>query len=87
MSPAAQAAQQLVRGELGLLGVDDLRTVGLRQLTRPGAEPERWEATVATPDGELTVTVEGRPSEVAVHLTCSARHPAHMRLWRLESIS
>jgi hypothetical protein len=84
--PAAQAAQQLTRAELGLLGVDDLRTVRLRQLNRPGTEPERWEVTLAAPDRELTATVEGRPSDVAAHLTCRARHPAHMRNWTLESL-
>jgi hypothetical protein len=84
--PAAQAAQQLTRAELGLLGVDDLRTVRLRQLNRPGTEPERWEVTVVTPGRELTATVEGRPSDVAAHLTCRARHPAHMRSWTLESL-
>ena len=86
LAPAAQAAQQLARGELGLLGVDDLRPVALRQLHDPGTEPERWQVTLAAPGRELTVTVEGRPSDAAVHLTCRARHPAHMRNWSLESM-
>jgi hypothetical protein len=87
LPPPAQAAQQLVRDELGLLGVDDLRTVGVRQLSRPGTEPERWEVTLAAPDREVTATVEGRPSDVAAYLTCRARHPAHMRNWSLESLT
>src|SRR3954451_11761672 len=85
LSPPAQAAHQLIRADLGLLGVDDLATRSLQQLSRPGTEPERWTVTVATPDSELTVTVVGRPSDAAAHLTCHARHPAHMRIWSLES--
>jgi hypothetical protein len=87
LPPPAQAAQQLTRAELGLLGVDDLPILSLRQLSRPGTEPERWEATLAAPDRELTAIVEGRPSEDAAHLTCRARHPAHMRIWSLESLA
>jgi hypothetical protein len=87
MPPAAQAAAQLVRGELHLLGVDDVVTRAVRLTSRPGTEPERWEADVVLPDGERTVTVVSTPSEAAAHLTCSARHPAHMRIWRLESLS
>ena len=87
LAPPAQAAQQLARGELGLVGVDDLRALAVRPLTAPGSEPERWEVTLAGPDGALTVTVEGRPSDVAAYLTCRARHPAHTRVWRLESLA
>jgi hypothetical protein len=87
LAPPAQAAQQLARTELGLLGVDDLRTLSLRQLSRPGTEPERWEVTLAAPGRALAVVVEGRPSDVAAHLTCRARHPAHMRIWSMESLT
>src|SRR3954451_10319041 len=74
MPPAAQAAAQLVRGELDLLGVDDVVTRAARLTSGPGTEPERWEADVVLPDGERTVTVVSTPSEAAAHLTCSARH-------------
>jgi hypothetical protein len=47
---------------------------------------ERWVVTLAAPDGELTATVQSRPSEVAGRLTCSARHPAHMRVWHLDAL-
>jgi hypothetical protein len=87
LPPAAQAAQQLTRGELGLLGVDDLRTVSVRLISPHGTEPEQWEVVMVTPDGELTATVEGRPSDDAARLTCHARHPAHFRTWRLESVT
>ncbi|MGY1603443.1 sucrase ferredoxin [Geodermatophilus sp. SYSU D00815] len=83
----AQAAQHLARERLGLLGVDDLRPLGVRQHTAPGAEVERWTVTLAGPEGELAATVESRPSEAAALLTCSARHPAHQRTWRLESLT
>jgi hypothetical protein len=33
------------------------------------------------------VTVAGRPSDEAAFLTCRARHPAHMRIWSLESMA
>ncbi|MGY1618085.1 sucrase ferredoxin [Geodermatophilus sp. SYSU D00691] len=82
----AQAAQHLVREERGLLGVDDLRPLGVRHLTPAGAEVERFTVTLAGPDGPLAATVESRPSEHAALLTCSARHPAHVRTWRLEAL-
>ena len=69
--------------QLGLLGVDDLPVVGVRQLTRPGAEIERWVVTLAGPDGEVVAAVESRPSEQAAHLTCHAAHPAHSRTWHV----
>jgi hypothetical protein len=81
--PPAQAAQHSARRELGLLGVDDLPVVGVRQLTRPGAEIERWVVTLAGPDGEVVAAVESRPSEQAAHLTCHATHPAHSRTWHV----
>jgi hypothetical protein len=81
--PAGQAAQHHARGELGLLGVDDLPVVAIRQLTRPGEEIERWVVTMAGPDGEVVAAVESRPSDLAVHLTCHATHPVHSRTWHV----
>jgi hypothetical protein len=81
--PPAQAAQHTVRRQLGLLGVDDLPVIGVRQLTRPGAEVERWVVTLAGPDGAVVAAVESRPSEEATHLTCHAVHPAHSRSWHV----
>jgi hypothetical protein len=81
--PPAQAAQHTARQELGLLGVDDLPVVGVRQLTRPGAEIERWTVTLAGPDGEVVAAVESRPSAEAALLTCHATHPAHWRTWHV----
>ncbi len=81
--PPAQAAQHSARQALGLLGVNDLPVVGVRQLTRPGSEIERWVVTLAGPDGEVVAAVESRPSEQAAHLTCHAAHPAHSRTWHV----
>ena len=81
--PPAQAAQHSARQALGLLGVHDLPVVGVRQLTRPGAEIERWVVTLGGPDGEVVAAVESRPSEQAAHLTCHAAHPAHSRTWHV----
>jgi hypothetical protein len=81
--PAGQAAQHHARGALGLLGVDDLPVRGVRTLSRPGAEVERWVVTLVAPDGEVTVTIEGRPSAEAARLTCHAAHPAHTRTWHV----
>ena len=86
LGPPAQAAEHLVRGERGWLGIDDVRPLTVTALTRPGAEVERWVVTLATPGGELTATVAGRPSATAGRLTCHAQHPAHMRVWALESL-
>jgi hypothetical protein len=85
-SPAVQAAHQLARTELGLLGVDELRPGRVERLSEAGAPVERWAVRLAGPDGELTATVESHPSEEATYLTCSALHPAHMREWSLESL-
>ena len=82
-----QAAQQLARRRLQLLGVDDLRPEGVEQLTAPGSEVERWMVRLAGPEGVLTATVESRASAVAARLTCHARHPAHMREWQLLSLN
>jgi hypothetical protein len=81
--PPAQAAQHSARQALGLLGIDDLPVVGVRQLTRPGVEVERWVVTLAGRDGEVVAAVESRPSEQAAHLTCHATHPAHSRTWHV----
>jgi hypothetical protein len=82
-----QAAQHFARGELGLLGVDDLPVRTVSVLTGPGAEVERWSVTLAGPDGDVVVTVESRPSPTAARLTCRATHPAHVRTWRLVALA
>lgn len=81
--PPGQAAQHTARRELDLLGVDDLPVADVRQLTRPGADVERWVVTLAGPDGPVVAAVESRPSEEAAHLTCHATHPAHSRTWHV----
>jgi hypothetical protein len=78
-----QAAQHTARAELGLLALDALPVTGIRQLTAPGAEVERWTVTMAGPDGDVVATVESRPSAEAAPLTCRATHPAHWRVWRV----
>jgi hypothetical protein len=82
----AQAAQHAARSSLGLLGVDDLPVRGLRALAVGGDGVERWEVALGGPDGDVVVTLDSRPSETAAHLTCSAHHPAHARVWEAESI-
>jgi Sucrase/ferredoxin-like len=83
MPAPAQAAQHLARTQLGLLGIGDLRSRGVRRLTAAGAAVERFTVTLAGPDGPVVATVESRPSEQAARLTCHATHPAHQRTWRL----
>jgi hypothetical protein len=83
----AQAAQHLVREKLALLGVDALPPRAVERLTEPGAAVERFTVTLAGPDGPVVVTVESRPSEEAVRLTCRATHPAHQRTWHLVSMT
>src|SRR3954462_3765273 len=82
-----QAAQHYAREELGLLRVDDLPSVDHTRLsiTDPGAE--RWEVTLAGPDGPVVVTVESRPSPETVHLTCQAVRPGRVRTWHRLSLS
>jgi hypothetical protein len=82
-----QAAQHYAREELGLLGVDDLPAVDHTRL--PIADPgaERWEVTLAGPDGPVVVTVESRPSPETVHLTCQAVRPGRVRTWHRLSLS
>jgi hypothetical protein len=81
--PPAQAAQHRARQELGLLGIDDLPVVSVRQLTRPGEEIERWVVTLAGPGSDVVAAVESRPSDQLVRLTCRATHPAHARTWHV----
>jgi hypothetical protein len=60
---------------------------GVRALTAPGAAVERWEVTLAGPDGDVVATVESRPSAEAARLTCRALHPAHVRTWQLVELA
>ena len=79
--PAAQAAEHAARTELGLLGVADLRPRGVRALPPPTPGVDRFEVTLAGPDGDVLVTVESRLSTEAHRLTCSAALPGHWRTW------
>jgi Sucrase/ferredoxin-like len=79
----AQAAQHLVREKLAVLAIDALPPVSVERRTPPGAAVERFTVTLAGPDGPVVTTVESRPSEQAVRLTCRATHPAHSRTWHL----
>ena len=79
--PAAQAAQQHAREELGLLGASDLTPRRVDHRPSPGAGIERWAVTMAGPDGDVLVTIESRPSEVTALTTCRALRPAHWRTW------
>jgi len=81
--PAGQAAQHHARGELGLLGLDDLPVTSVRPTTPPGADVERWTVTMSGPGGQVVASVESRPSAVADRLTCRATHPAHSRTWHV----
>ena len=81
--PPGQAAQHEARRALGLLGLDDLPVREIRALTAPGVTVERWEVTLAGPDGAVVAAVESRPSPVAGYLTCQATHPAHPRTWHV----
>jgi hypothetical protein len=87
VSAPAQAAQHLVREKLAVLGVDALRPAAVERLTGAGAAVERFAVTLTGPDGPLLTTVESRPSEQAVLLTCHAVHPAHQRTWHLLSMT
>jgi hypothetical protein len=81
VAPPGQAAQHHARGELGLLGLDDLPVTSVRPTTPLGAEIERWIVTMAGPDGPVVASVESGPSAVADRLTCRATHAAHSRTW------
>jgi hypothetical protein len=87
MAAPAQAAQHLVREKLAMLGIDDLPPTSVQRLTGAGAEVERFTVTLAGPEGPVVTTVESRPSEQAVRLTCRATHPAHQRTWHLLSMT
>jgi Sucrase/ferredoxin-like len=81
LAPAAQAAQDHARRELGLLGVHDLPPRRVRALAAPAPGIERFEVVLAGPDGDVVVTVESRLSAQASRLTCSAAYPGHWRTW------
>ncbi len=81
LTPVAQAAQQLARAELGLLGVEDLPVRAVRSVPVEVAGTERWAVTLGGPDGDVRVTLEGRLSAEARLLTCSAVRPGRWRTW------
>jgi hypothetical protein len=83
VAPPGQAAQHHARGELGLLGLDDLPVTSVQPQTSPGADVERWVVTMAGPDGPVVASVESRPSATADRLTCRATHAAHSRTWHV----
>jgi hypothetical protein len=87
LSPAAQAAQDEARRELGRFGVDDLPLRTQTRLTPVGADIELWAVTLIDGDCDVVVAVQSRPSTQAVRLTCSATHDAHVRVWEVLSIS
>lgn len=81
LAPAAQAAQHHARSELGLLGVGDLAPLRVRALPAPAPGIERFDVTLAGPDGAVQVTVESRLSTGSHRLTCAAAAPGHWRTW------
>ena len=83
VAPPGQAAQHHARGELGLLGLDDLPVTSVQPMTSPGADVERWIVTMAGPSAPVVASVESRPSEAADRLTCRATHAAHSRAWHV----
>jgi Sucrase/ferredoxin-like len=85
--PAVQAAQHTARGQLGLLGVDDLPGRSVQRLTPAGSEVERWAVTLAGPDGAVVAEVESRPSAGTARLTCRAEHEAHTHLWSVRLVT
>lgn len=82
-----QAAQFGAREELGRLGIDDLPPLGATRLADPEPEVERWEVTLADPEGPVVVVVESRPSPEAVQLTCAATQASRMRSWHRLSVA
>ncbi len=85
LPPAVQAAQHHARGELGLLGVDDLPARRTTRLSPAGDPVEQWEVVLADGDGEVLVRLECHPTAEAYRLTCSAAHDAHARVWEVLS--
>jgi hypothetical protein len=85
LQPAAQAAQHDARERLGLLGIHDLPVRSVRSVRNVAAPVgvEHWEVVLEGPDGAVVSSVESRPSETAVQLTCHAAHPAHYRTWHV----
>lgn len=81
-----QAAQHGAREELGRLGIGDLPLVSATRLPEPAPEVERWEVTLADPDGAVVVVVESRPSPEPVRLTCQAERPGRVRTWHRLSV-
>jgi hypothetical protein len=81
LAPAAQAAQDHARRELGLLGVADLAPRRVRALAAPAPGIEQFEVVLAGPAGDVRVTVESRLSTEAHRLTCAASNPGHWRTW------
>jgi len=79
--PAVQAAEQHARTELGRLAVHDLLPRRIEALPVPAPGVERSAVTLGGPDGEVTVTIESHPSEVAALTTCRALRPARWRTW------
>jgi hypothetical protein len=82
-----QAAQHGAREELGLLGIEELAPLGATRLPEPEPDVERWEVTLAGPEGPVAVVVESRPSPEAAHLTCSAVRPGRVRTWHRLSVT
>ncbi len=87
LSAHVQAAQHGARDELRLLGVDDLAPLGATRLPDPEPDTERWEVTLAGPEGPVAVVVESRPSPEPVHLTCQAARPGRVRTWHCLSLT
>ncbi|WP_235564927.1 sucrase ferredoxin [Modestobacter sp. Leaf380] len=81
LTPPAQAAQQLARAELGLLGVEDLPVRSVRALPAPDTGGERWAVTLGGPDGDLVLTLDARLSAESRLLTCAALRPGRWRTW------
>ncbi|KQS59708.1 sucrase ferredoxin [Geodermatophilus sp. Leaf369] len=87
LTPAAQAAQQHARAELGLLGVHDLPVRGVRSLQVDEAGVERWAVTLGGPDGDVLVTIDSRLSADSRLLTCAAVRPGRWRTWHPLSVA
>lgn len=82
LSGPEQAAQQLVRGQTGASGIDDLAPLSVQP-----AGPSRWRVVLADGDDRLTTMVRSDPSLWTAELTCAADRPAPQRIWRLERVA